>query len=132
MLRKAGRLGTAGSRTVNLQPGFPASPEGGFDQLGQQAAIANKEHRTDLGMLSRFGPMGSLLLVHVALVPLAAGAHLVMTTPQGTGAPTNLWPDTDTEPMGFLKVTMGASRRRKGIIMPNSAPSQWMKKRSSV
>lgn len=60
-------------------------------------------------------------------------AHLkrVMTTPQGTGAPTNLWPDTDTEPMGFLNDTMGAFLR-KGIIMPNSAPSQWMKKRSSV
>ena len=117
----------------------------------------------------------------------------VMTTPQGTGEPTNLWPDTEMEPMGFLKVTMGA-RLTKGIcrwcwrgdgrpvcgwtgawmwacrqvnprvglevkqqgsgsragecqtarrrrqqqqqqqrtIMPNSAPSQWMKKRSSV
>ncbi len=115
-----------------------------------------------------------------------------MTTPQGTGEPTNLWPDTEMEPMGFLKVTMGA-RLTKGIcggragvqvgeqlggskyeaekrsacgaaaatarqlpgctahncclgtqqtpsgrpaaqrtIMPNSAPSQWMKKRSSV
>lgn len=31
-----------------------------------------------------------------------------MTTPQGTGDPTNLWPDTEMEPMGFLKVTMGA------------------------
>lgn len=38
----------------------------------------------------------------------------VMTTPQGTGAPTNLCPDTDTLPMGFLKVTMGA-RLTKGI-----------------
>ena len=65
-------------------------------------------------------------------VPGPAPPHLVMTTPQGTGAPTNLWPDTDTEPMGFLNDTIGASRRRKGIIMPNSAPSQWMKKRSSV
>lgn len=33
----------------------------------------------------------------------------VITTPHGTGAPTNLWPLTDTEPMGFLKVTMGAA-----------------------
>jgi hypothetical protein len=49
----------------------------------------------------------------------------VMTTPQGTGAPTNLCPLTLTLPMGFLKVTMGAWRM-KGIIMPNSAPSQWM------
>ena len=32
----------------------------------------------------------------------------VMTTPQGTGAPTNLWPLTLTLPMGFLNVTMGA------------------------
>mgnify|MGYP001807184387 CR=1 FL=1 len=52
------------------------------------------------------------------------GTHRVIMTPQGTGAPTNLWPDTDTEPMGLRKVTMGASRLRKGIIMPNSAPSQ--------
>jgi hypothetical protein len=37
-----------------------------------------------------------------------------MTTPQGTGLPTNLWPDTEMEPMGFLKVTMGA-RLTKGI-----------------
>jgi len=33
----------------------------------------------------------------------------VMTTPQGTGAPTNLWPLTLTEPMGFLNVTIGAA-----------------------
>lgn len=58
--------------------------------------------------------------------------HRVITTPQGMGAPTNLCPDTDTLPMGFRKVTMGASCFRNGIIMPNSAPSQWMKKRSSV
>jgi len=58
---------------------------------------------------------------------LQACPHLmrVMTTPQGTGAPTNLCPLTLTLPMGFLKVTMGAWRM-KGIIMPNSAPSQWM------
>lgn len=49
----------------------------------------------------------------------------VMTTPQGTGAPTNLWPLTDTEPMGLRNDTMGAFFRN-GIIMPNSAPSQWM------
>eukprot|EP00983_Pelagomonas_calceolata_P113185 1159959-Pelagomonas_calceolata.AAC.3 len=34
----------------------------------------------------------------------------VMTTPQGTGAPTNLCPLTDTLPMGLRKVTMGACR----------------------
>lgn len=56
---------------------------------------------------------------------------LVITTPQGTGDPTNLWPDTETEPMGFLKVTMGALLQ-KGIIRPNRAPSQWIKNRSSV
>jgi hypothetical protein len=33
----------------------------------------------------------------------------VMTTPHGTGAPTNLWPLTDTEPIGFLNVTIGAA-----------------------
>ena len=33
---------------------------------------------------------------------------LVMTTPQGTGAPMNLCPLTLTLPMGFLKVTIGA------------------------
>jgi hypothetical protein len=38
----------------------------------------------------------------------------VMTTPQGTGAPMNLWPDTDTDPIGFLKDTLGA-RLMKGI-----------------
>ncbi len=54
----------------------------------------------------------------------------VMTTPQGTGAPTNLWPETETEPIGLAKVTIGA-RRTKGIIIPKSAPSQWMKKRDS-
>ena len=32
----------------------------------------------------------------------------VMATPQGTGAPMNLWPDTETDPMGFLKDTLGA------------------------
>ena len=37
-----------------------------------------------------------------------------MTTPQGTGDPTNLWPLTEMEPIGFLKVTMGA-RFTKGI-----------------
>lgn len=39
-----------------------------------------------------------------------------MTTPQGTGDPTNLWPETEMEPMGFLKVTMGA-RFTKGICI---------------
>ena len=38
----------------------------------------------------------------------------VMTTPQGTGAPTNLCPDTEMEPMGLRNVTMGA-RLTKGI-----------------
>lgn len=38
----------------------------------------------------------------------------VMTTPQGTGAPTNLCPLTLTLPMGFLKDTIGA-RFTKGI-----------------
>lgn len=33
----------------------------------------------------------------------------VITTPQGTGAPTNLWPLTDTEPMGLRNVTIGAA-----------------------
>lgn len=37
-----------------------------------------------------------------------------MTTPQGTGEPTNLCPDTEMEPMGLRKVTMGA-RFTKGI-----------------
>ena len=32
----------------------------------------------------------------------------VMTTPQGTGAPMNLCPETETDPMGFLKDTRGA------------------------
>ena len=39
------------------------------------------------------------------------GSHTfcrVMTTPQGTGAPMNLCPETETDPMGFLKDTRGA------------------------
>jgi hypothetical protein len=33
----------------------------------------------------------------------------VITTPQGTGQPRNLWPETLTLPMpGFLNVTLGA------------------------
>ncbi len=45
----------------------------------------------------------------------------VMTTPQGTGAPINLWPDTDTEPMGFLNETLGAFFM-KGICAHNTTP----------
>jgi hypothetical protein len=33
---------------------------------------------------------------------------LVICTPHGIGHPTNLWPETLTLPMGFLKVTFGA------------------------
>ncbi len=39
------------------------------------------------------------------------GSHTfwrVMTTPQGTGAPINLCPETETDPMAFLKDTRGA------------------------
>ena len=42
----------------------------------------------------------------------------VMTTPQGTGAPMNLCPDTETDPMGFLKDTLGAFLT-KGICVQN-------------
>ena len=45
----------------------------------------------------------------------------VMTTPQGTGAPMNLWPDTDTEPMGFLNETLGAFLM-KGICAHKRTP----------
>ena len=42
----------------------------------------------------------------------------VMTTPQGMGTPTNLWPDTDTEPIGFLNVTIGASCAAAAAFRP--------------
>ena len=48
----------------------------------------------------------------------------VMTTPQGTGAPMNLWPETLTEPMGFLKLTSGA-RLMKGICAGSARGSSF-------
>jgi hypothetical protein len=33
----------------------------------------------------------------------------VISTPHGIGQPMNLWPETLTLPIGFLKVTFGAS-----------------------
>lgn len=52
-------------------------------------------------------------------------ARTVPPLPARARRPLTLCPDTDTDPMGLRNVTMGASLR-KGIIMPNSAPSQWM------
>jgi len=43
-----------------------------------------------------------------------ACSRLVITTPQGTGHPRNLWPETLTLPMpGFLNVTLGACGRNE-------------------
>ena len=33
----------------------------------------------------------------------------VITTPHGMGAPMNLWPETEMEPMGLRKETSGAA-----------------------
>ena len=54
-----------------------------------------------------------------------------MTTPQGTGDPTNLCPLTEMDPMGFLKVTMGARFTKgictQGVQSPSSAACvRWM------
>jgi hypothetical protein len=35
----------------------------------------------------------------------------VISTPHGIGQPMNLWPETLTLPIGFLKVTFGACRQ---------------------
>ena len=58
-----------------------------------------------------------------SLLTLLIKLSRVITTPHGTGAPTNLCPETDTDPIGFLNDTLGAFFTN-GIIIPNSAPSQ--------